>query len=190
MKKILVILLCVTSILIGGCSEDKDKKVHEDQRMGDSNKTAIINEYNIYVNSIIDSGYNWNCEYVHSYIESLKSSGYKVEQSSVKNQISKVDTKLEEVRNINISKVRKAYDYNLKDLLKNDTGDKELEEKVEFYKKEIGNNITEMEDILDIIKSSISLGNDGSYSANDLLEIKNNQIRIIKIFDNKLRGRY
>lgn len=183
MKGKLIALIMITSTLLAGCKD----KVYEDKRMGDANERAMKVEYNIYARNITDSGYNWYSDYIDSFVEPLNENGYKVEPSLVEKQIEKVEEKKNEVSNINSEKVKKALDKIALDISKKEKNDKSFSDGITSSKNKIDRNKKLMESMLDSIEDSLKLGMDGSYSNEDLSKIKNTQINLIKIYDEKLR---
>lgn len=186
MKKIIVLLVCFSTVMLSGC---KNEEVTEDQRMADTRKVVATKEYNRYIENILDSGFNWYSQYVNTFLESIKPHNYSVDAQSVKLQLSKVEQKLNEVKNINVSSVKKAYDDTAKDLTKNDT-DKEFIDSIEKDKAEIETNKKNMVSILKMIDENLKLGLDGSYSKEDLDKISKSQTKIIEIFDTKIKNNY
>ena len=192
MKKIIILFICFTTMALSGCNSEN--KVHEDQRMDDTKKVEALNEYNIYSGGILDSGYNWYSKYVYSFVDSLKDSGYKVNKAEYDGQIKKLEQKIYEIKNIDDNMVKKAYDYKLKDLVKDGSKDSQnddyIHKKIESLKARIKDNKAKLISILESMKQGLELGEDGLYSKDDINKLHDIQINIIKEYDSDLKGKY
>lgn len=165
-----------------GCAEE----VYQDQRMNTgSNKENEI-EYSIYNNGLLNSGYNWYSEFLGDFLIAIKDNNYKVSEKVVSNQIDKIEIKIEEIKNIKVSKVIEQMEFNKDELSKKDKNDKAYFERVKNNEKNIESNMQNMVEILSNIKTGLELGKDGQYDENDLKQIKEIQRKTIEIFDNEI----
>ena len=183
-KKSFFLLLSVLFIsgYLTGCAEE----VYKDQRMNTgSNKENEI-EYSIYNNGLLNSGYNWYSEFLGDFLIAIKDNNYKVSEKVVSNQIDKIEIKIEEIKNIKVSKVIEQMEFNKDELSKKDKNDKAYFERVKNNEKNIESNMQKMIEILSNIKTGLELGKDGQYDENDLKQIKEIQKKTIEIFDNEI----
>lgn len=183
-KKSFFLLLSVLFIsgYLTGCAEE----VYQDQRMDTgSNKENEI-EYSIYNNGLLNSGYNWYSEFLGDFLIAIKDNNYKVSEKVVSNQIDKIEIKIEEIKNIKVSKVIEQMEFNKDELSKKDKNDKAYFERVKNNEKNIESNMQNMVEILSNIKTGLELGKDGQYDENDLMQIKEIQKKTIEIFDNEI----
>lgn len=183
-KKSFFLLLSVLFIsgYLTGCAEE----VYQDQRMNTgSNKENEI-EYSIYNNGLLNSGYNWYSEFLGDFLIAIKDNNYKVSEKVVSNQIDKIEIKIEEIKNIKVSKVIEQMEFNKDELSKKDKNDKAYFERVKNNEKNIESNMQNMVEILSNIKTGLELGKDGQYDENDLMQIKEIQKKTIEIFDNEI----
>ena len=188
MKKInkksffLLLSIFLMSGYLTGCAEE----VYQDQRMNTgSNKENEI-EYSIYNNGLLNSGYNWYSEFLGEFLIAIKDNNYKVSEKVVSNQIDKLEIKIEEIKNIKVSKVIEQMEFNKEELSKKDKNDKAYFERVKNNEKNIESNMQKMIEILSNIKTGLELGKDGQYDENDLKQIKEIQKKTIEIFDNEI----
>lgn len=188
MKKInkksffLLLSIFLMSGYLTGCAEE----VYQDQRMNTgSNKENEI-EYSIYNNGLLNSGYNWYSEFLGDFLIAIKDNNYKVSEKVVSNQIDKIEIKIEEIKNIKVSKVIEQMEFNKDELSKKDKNDKAYFERVKNNEKNIESNMQNMVEILSNIKTGLELGKDGQYDENDLMQIKEIQKKTIEIFDNEI----
>lgn len=184
-KKSFFLLLSVLFIsgYLTGCAEE----VYQDQRMNTgSNKENEI-EYSIYNNGLLNSGYNWYSEFLGEFLIAIKDNNYKVSEKVVSNQIDKLEIKIEEIKNIKVSKVIEQMEFNKEELSKKDKNDKAYFERVENNEKNIESNMQKMIEILSNIKTGLELGKDGQYDENDLKQIEEIQKKTIEIFDNEIK---
>lgn len=184
-KKSFFLLLSVLFIsgYLTGCAEE----VYQDQRMNTgSNKENEI-EYSIYNNGLLNSGYNWYSEFLGEFLIAIKDNNYKVSEKVVSNQIDKLEIKIEEIKNIKVSKVIEQMEFNKEELSKKDKNDKDYFERVENNEKNIESNMQKMIEILSNIKTGLELGKDGQYDENDLKQIEEIQKKTIEIFDNEIK---
>ncbi|MDY5435399.1 hypothetical protein [Peptostreptococcus porci] len=188
MKKInkksffLLLSIFLMSRYLTGCAEE----VYQDQRMNTgSNKENEI-EYSIYNNGLLNSGYNWYSEFLGDFLIAIKDNNYKVSEKVVSNQIDKIEIKIEEIKNIKVSKVIEQMEFNKDELSKKDKNDKAYFERVKNNEKNIESNMQNMVEILSNIKTGLELGKDGQYDENDLMQIKEIQKKTIEIFDNEI----
>lgn len=188
MKKInkksffLLLSIFLMSGYLTGCAEE----VYQDQRMNTgSNKENEI-EYSIYNNGLLNSGYNWYSEFLGDFLIAIKDNNYKVSEKVVSNQIDKIEIKIEEIKNIKVSKVIEQMEFNKDELSKKDKNDKAYFERVKNNEKNIESNMQNMVEILSNIKTGLELGKDGQYDENDLKQIKEIQKKTIEIFDNEI----
>ena len=184
-KKSFFLLLSVLFIsgYLTGCAEE----VYKDQRMNTgSNKENEI-EYSIYNNGLLNSGYNWYSEFLGEFLIAIKDNNYKVSEKVVSNQIDKLEIKIEEIKNIKVSKVIEQMEFNKEELSKKDKNDKAYFERVENNEKNIESNMQKMIEILSNIKTGLELGKDGQYDENDLKQIEEIQKKTIEIFDNEIK---
>ncbi|SFE45622.1 hypothetical protein [Peptostreptococcus sp. D1] len=189
MKKInkksffLFISLLLISGYLTGCAEE----VYQDQRMNTgSNKENEI-EYSIYNNGLLNSGYNWYSEFLGEFLIAIKDNNYKVSGKVVSNQIDKLEIKIEEIKNIKVSKVIEQMEFNKEELSKKDKNDNAYFERVKNNEKNIESNIQKMIEILSNIKTGLQLGKDGQYDGDDLKQIEEIQKKTIEIFDNEIK---
>ncbi|MDY2794010.1 MAG: hypothetical protein SPG13_04560 [Peptostreptococcus porci] len=183
-KKSFFLLLSIFLIsgYLTGCAEE----VYQDQRMNTgSNKENEI-EYSIYNNGLLNSGYNWYSEFLGDFLIAIKDNNYKVSEKVVSNQIDKIEIKIEEIKNIKVSKVIEQMEFNKDELSKKDKNDKAYFERVKNNEKNIESNMQNMVEILSNIKTGLELGKDGQYDENDLKQIKEIQKKTIEIFDNEI----
>lgn len=184
-KKSFFLLLSVLFIsgYLTGCAEE----VYQDQRMNTgSNKENEI-EYSIYNNGLLNSGYNWYSEFLGEFLIAIKDNNYKVSEKVVSNQIDKLEIKIEEIKNIKVSKVIEQMEFNKEELSKKDKNDKAYFERVKNNEKNIESNMQKMIEILSNIKTGLELGKDGQYDENDLKQIEEIQKKTIEIFDNEIK---
>lgn len=184
-KKSFFLLLSVLFIsgYLTGCAEE----VYQDQRMNTgSNKENEI-EYSIYNNGLLNSGYNWYSEFLGEFLIAIKDNNYKVSEKVVSNQIDKLEIKIEEIKNIKVSKVIEQMEFNKEELSKKDKNDKAYFERVKINEKNIESNMQKMIEILSNIKTGLELGKDGQYDENDLKQIEEIQKKTIEIFDNEIK---
>ncbi|MDY4560954.1 MAG: hypothetical protein SO435_04495 [Peptostreptococcus porci] len=183
-KKSFFLLLSI--ILISGYLTGCAEEVYQDQRMNTgSNKENEI-EYSIYNNGLLNSGYNWYSEFLGDFLIAIKDNNYKVSEKVVSNQIDKIEIKIEEIKNIKVSKVIEQMEFNKDELSKKDKNDKAYFERVKNNEKNIESNMQNMVEILSNIKTGLELGKDGQYDENDLKQIKEIQKKTIEIFDNEI----
>ncbi|MDD7182818.1 hypothetical protein FYJ71_03650 [Peptostreptococcus anaerobius] len=183
-KKSFFLLLSI--ILISGYLTGCAEEVYQDQRMNTgSNKENEI-EYSIYNNGLLNSGYNWYSEFLGDFLIAIKDNNYKVSEKVVSNQIDKIEIKIEEIKNIKVSKVIEQMEFNKDELSKKDKNDKAYFERVKNNEKNIESNMQNMVEILSNIKTGLELGKDGQYDENDLMQIKEIQKKTIEIFDNEI----
>lgn len=183
-KKSFFLLLSIFLIsgYLTGCAEE----VYQDQRMNTgSNKENEI-EYSIYNNGLLNSGYNWYSEFLGDFLIAIKDNNYKVSEKVVSNQIDKIEIKIEEIKNIKVSKVIEQMEFNKDELSKKDKNDKAYFERVKNNEKNIESNMQNMVEILSNIKTGLELGKDGQYDENDLKQIEEIQKKTIEIFDNEI----
>lgn len=184
-KKSFFLLLSIFLIsgYLTGCAEE----VYQDQRMNTgSNKENEI-EYSIYNNGLLNSGYNWYSEFLGDFLIAIKDNNYKVSEKVVSNQIDKLEIKIEEIKNIKVSKVIEQMEFNKEELSKKDKNDKAYFERVKNNEKNIESNMQKMIEILSNIKTGLELGKDGQYDENDLKQIEEIQKKTIEIFDNEIK---
>lgn len=156
------------------------KEVYEDNRMQNSSTVDNTYEFNLYKASIVDSGYNWSSMYLGE-IRNLQDG--KVDSKSMKKLKSEVDKKIALIKSLKKDKIEAGYDKYMEDLTKKEDENKKFAEKISEQKSSIQTNIDNMLDILTIIKSDLSLGDDGRFDESEYTQIEKSQEKIIKIYN-------
>lgn len=167
-----VVFVAISSV---GCG----KEVYEDNRMQNASTAENTYEFNLYKANIVDSGYNWSSMY-YSKLEESES----VDMDTLSELKAEVDQKLSLINSLNKRKIEAGYDKYMEDLTKKEDENKKFEKKISSQKSNIDFNISSMKDILSIIKSDLSLADDGKIDSSDRKKINESQKKIIKIYDN------
>ncbi|WAW15762.1 hypothetical protein [Peptostreptococcus equinus] len=183
MKKIVALLLCTSAIFTSACGS----KVRENQKFKDADVKKVKLEYQIYNKDVIDSQFTWYSEYIIDFVESSRVNNYMVDKAKLDAQIQIVDAKLDELKNLNKDYIKKSIDLDAKHNLKNNEEDTVYKNRIKEDKKNIANNINQMEKILNLVKSGLELGKDGTFDQSDQNKLKESQKEIIRIYDNNIK---